>query len=581
MALACVSWICVYHSMVQRKLYRRFTWLARGVRSGALALLGAVAAEGRGDSILPVDFWALTPAEGMLAFLEASRNAEHREKYYLVYSCAEDDAPSPLSRLSLDDSPSQCYSSGSRHLFFRSRLGDSYYVSGRVRTPGGARLFNAVYSPTTYELSFVPLEDSVARDLAERISSLSQIEVERRKDFPGGGTISFSSTWSSADGHGYLRLWKGASSLEPKVWSGSLWARGADLKKRFNYKLREEARLNFANILLAHEFPMHVGIPVDPDAAVGETAVLEILKRYSSEETEISTALVQIAAEVAGDRALAAARQALESILSQTPQSAAGTGALLKKENQLQLDIWDLAPKLRAYGVLYGDSTSDVPEAQRLMDLRDRLQESRKAISVSEAERERFAFRQSLEVALRKIAAADDSTTLKQWVESEGYGARWALRRLHDAFPEVYVDALEAFLRDPDHPQRGELLNFIHAVDEGYGAQLAGELIEDTPDDELFVACFRILQRRDSVPNEAAHLRRLLKLIHADFTDQYLRARAIGLLVPDKEPLRYEDPAIEAALNYVLSPNNSIRSKSYVPKSASRALARRDAARAP
>lgn len=220
----------------------------------------------------------------------------------------------------------------------------------------------------------------------------------------------------------------------------------------------------------------------------------------------------------------------LGAAILQAPRAAPDTAGLLEKENALQLEIWDIAPKLRDYGVRYGQSTSSIPEAQQMLDLREELLRERKAIDVSEAERDRYAFQQSLEVALRKIASANDPVALRQWVDSEAYGARWALRRLHAEHPTVYAEVLEESLINGEHDKSGKVA-------------------------------------------------RLIELIRAEFTNNYLRARSILLLVPEKEPMRYTNSAVEEALLYVVNPSNSLQDKSYNYKSAARALLARDTSR--
>ncbi len=532
------------------------------------------------ESLLPSDFWELEPTESMLVFLDESRSTIHREKFDLVFEMAEGSVLPDLTRLSLDDSPSQCYSTGSRHYFYSNQPGNSYYASGRVRTPGGAELYDAVYSPTTYELAFAPLDDSAARSLTQRISSLPYIQVARRKDYRNTSRNNrVSRTWSSADGTGYLQFWTKQAPEAPTMWSSSLWSWGIELAKRFNYKIGDDERLNFANILLSREFPLKEGIHAAKTDEEVEAAVLSILSRCSLDQRNISNPIVQIAAETAGDRVCATARPLLQGILNQAPRAVPTTAALLENENELQNQIWSIAPKLRDYGVSYGQSTSTVPEAQALITLREALIEQRNAIEVSDQERERFGFQQSLEVALQQIHLADDVEALKDWVWTEAHGARWALRRLHEQHPKAYAEVLETSLQGGDHPKPGAVLNRIYISDKERGVRLAREWIEQTEEDELFIDCLRILQRADAVPDEADQVERLIELIRADFTNNYVRARALNILVPQKHPMRYTAAAVDDVLLYVVNPQNPFPDKGYNYASAAEALLQRDAAR--
>lgn len=540
---------------------------------------GSAATRQAKTSTLPANFWELAPAESMLALLEQSRTATQRNRFDLVLESEHGARPPEITRLSLDDSPSQCYSTGSRHYFFNNQPGNSYYASGRVRTPGGARLYDAVHSPTTYELIFAPLDRATAAALGERIASLSQIQVERRRDYRSTKGEGIGSMWSSGDGRGYLRWWAPQDPPEsPTTWSGGLWA-GIDLTKRFTWRLGEEERLNFAHILLAREFPLHAGIVPATDDEAGEVAIMAILERFSLDERQMSLPIVQIAAEAAGDRVLASARPQLEVILDQTPRAAPTTGPLLDKENDLQAQIWSLAPKLRDYGVRYRQTESDIPEAQALINQQQKLIAERKSIDLSPEERDRFAFQQSLEVALKKIEHANDTEALKSWVQTESYGARWALRRLHTHHPKAYADALESHMAATVPAEQGDVLSRIYNVDPERGELIARERIESAEEDGLFIDCFTILQRADAIPNESIHVRRLIEIIRADYTNNFQRARALRQLVPIEEPTRYDDPEVDEALLYVISSHNRFPDKGYNYANAANALLRRDAPR--
>ncbi|WPJ94278.1 hypothetical protein SH580_12615 [Coraliomargarita algicola] len=527
---------------------------------------------------LPADFWQLSPAESMRLWIDQSRSAAHRAKFDLVLEPTEA-ALTPL-RLSLDDSPSQCYSTGSRHYYVSFADGDAYFASGQVRTPGGARLYDAVFSPTKYELTFATLDASMAQAVSARIGSLPQIQVEYRQDYERPKRSSMSSAWSSADGRGYLQLWATAAPDMPIVWSGTLWNWGVELAKRINFKIDQEVRLNYANSLLTRVLPQHVDLSsAETDEAI-EATVLAILNRYVADASAMSQPVVQIAVEVAGERGVAVARSQIESILSDAALPASDTSALLAEKESLQQAIWAIAPKLKDYGVRYGQSTSHIPEAQVLIEQRALLLAQLKAIEVSVEDQERFSFRQSLQGALLKLELAEDVDALKTWVLEERYGARWALRRLHAHYPAAYAEVLESSLQRGDHQEPGEVLNRIYIADRARGVRLAQQWIDTTDEDALFVDCFQILQRADAMPDESAQVARLIRLIRADYTNNYLRARALNLLVPQKEPMRYTDLSVDAALLYVIDPKaNGFPDPGYNYTNASINLIERDAAR--
>lgn len=397
------------------------------------------------DCALPDGFWSMAAAESMCAFLDQNRSQAHRDRFNLRIELDEEPGLPEFERLSLHEKPSQSYATGSRSYFFSNQPGDRYFAFGSVHAPHCADPYDTVYSPPTFKFKFVAVEDSLARSVAQRISSLNYIEEEYRRDINLHGKRRSGVTWSSADGFGRLSYWTALSDQPSVTWEGSVWSlSGADFSDRFSYKINEEIRLNFAHYLLTVEFVRTEDFGFGQNSAEMRSAVLKILQRFSVGQREVTYSLVQIAAEAAGEWAYAEAEPSLRKIARDLKPPQATTEILVKRERFLQREVRQLTSELQRWGITYGHENSQNPDLQILLDQRAAYRSQRAAITIAEAERERFALQNFIESALKRIKAAEDVETLRLWAVSEDEAAAgWALRHLSRAKPEVYTQLAE------------------------------------------------------------------------------------------------------------------------------------------
>jgi len=181
---------------------------------------------------------------------------------------------------------------------------------------------------------------------------------------------------------------------------------------------------------------------------------------------------------------------------------------------------------------------------------------------------------QRLTCSIQQIETAQDVDSLYAWAISQKEGAQWALQRLSKVNRQRYCDALEQLMKKEDGKWVRQIFQELANTDPERAAAIAKQLPADKID-ALTISAFALVRKLNMVSDEKAWLAAIIKKMHDPKNGWDERGRAIELLVPADEPLRYPGNEIDDALLRLLEHDQADETINFTLAGACRALALR------
>jgi hypothetical protein len=462
-----------------------------------------------------------------------------------------------------------CYQSTDWVWFLSVRPGDSYLAYGSS-SRAGTVFFDFVRTQPSFDLTYAPVLDADARQVLQTIWWLSKVRSKARGEGP------FGAMGSTADGSGRLtiRSIAGATLADAQ---GTVWA--GDCASRWTGDYGSDELLNLAAPVVERVLPARLGRAWRrPAGCAGGVCrrregandshtrdfvkrdAERILDRFKPAEQGVPPALASLAVATLADIGIRQMAEPFERLLMQLPGRDPSVGNVSAAESRLQST---LQPGKDRDG---SDPMASLEEMQAAVREYERLRQG----SDDAAGRERL--RTALQLAIRQLRTADDVSALEQWAVTEDPGWRFALSRLHELDRKTYVRVLEAWLKRSKDESRRQVFTAIAEADPGRARELAQAA---GPASDLAVSSFGVLARAQAIPDRTERIAALVALMDDKQADWQERIRAIEVLAPEDDPLRFDAKAIDEALVPRLAPSPDDRDGAYVVGPAARALARR------
>ena len=535
---------------------------------------GKNAAELEQASILtnrvPDAFWTSAPEDAALAFVDANRYPVHRDLYALAVDGRDGQKPPDSCSVAFTCISDKSYFDVDAHYFLRVDPKRSYLALARSED-GGIVFFNFIHNRPVYDFRLCELDYEEARHLAHALWWLDRVRSHRETPPPDG----LGSGFSTADGHGGI-VFRNAAGEEIFRREDTLWS--DHVAERWKDDYSPDVFLNLASHIFYSAFPNRLGerwarlAPPKPPRADGfdpsacpppESATLPeqtaaFLGMYSPDSTALSLAIAREAVRAAGQFAEASLEPRLVEILAQLP---------IPAPTRSRKDIEAEMEPLRA--IPY-DQPDGREAADRLSRLHEELMASYRDTGADDVQ----SLRDSIELSLRQIRKANDFDVLQAWACTREPGAAWALQRLRTVDPTRYMAALEWWLRNSTETWARQAFDAITCEDEPRAREIAREIVPDARPD-LAVSSFAQLAQASDLPDGPRRIAALIRIALSTNSYWQERGRAIELLVPPDQPLKYPDPEIDEALVRLFDPALADDLTNWTLGEACQALARR------
>lgn len=280
---------------------------------------------------VPDGFWEMTPRDAAVAYADANRTPDHRKRFRLTVGQGR---PPEVCSLIFHYLSAPDYNVINEHCFVRCDPDGSYFAYAVTWSPGGVG-YDFTRARTAYDLRWCKLGFEEARHVVQAVWWLDHI---RSNDMAGDGRAG--SGWSSADGTGMVALipddGQNGIRRESKSWAADAvsdrWLRGYG----------KEAFLNLAEYLATSALPARLGerwtsfdsqrgwvglggiARLADEHTERELARLKelasrFLELFSLDQRHISVGLARVAADIAGEFALADLAPRLWKILAVAP----------------------------------------------------------------------------------------------------------------------------------------------------------------------------------------------------------------------------------------------------------------------
>jgi hypothetical protein len=478
---------------------------------------------------IPGQFWSSPPREAALALLAATQSSEGKQRYTIAIEGPEGGPPAQ-GTLAFSNYSDRSYNDMRRHYFMRFSPDGSYLAYAMSLSPGMVG-YDSTRDETAYDLLSCELTYEEARHFAQVIWWLGWAKTKEKAVKPDSSRMIFG--FSSADGRGLL-------SLTPED-GGKAVVKTGTLREvspgSWEDEYDGEAYLNVARFAVdrvlrehlgdrwpkedARQIIRYMGISRGADEYTQDElsrlkdAILLFLKLYTPDGRQISHRHVAVAAQAAGDFALT--------------EAVALLGNIRKGRSEM-----DGGPKIDKE---LGGATA---------------------------------------IALRKIEMAEDVPALKKWAESRVAGSAWAASRLLKKSPSTYADVLARWLDRARPEQKAEILHAIYRAH----PQKALEIAAKVPPGErsgFSTAAADILESSGLLSGDKNRIASLIQVALNKKADWEERNRAIDLLVPRDNPMKFPDKAIDDALvSLVESETSQGLMINFTLSAAARALAWRN-----
>ncbi len=548
---------------------------------------------GRGRSVsdsevqptsMPPEFWTSSPRQAAMAFVERNRTNAHRETYRLAIDDRGGAIPPESGTLVLHDVSHPSYVASHSVWFLSARPGDSYLaLASSTRT--GNVFCDFVSMRPAFDLRLARVSDAEARHVLQTVWWLRRLRSKARENDDQHDGLSVGNMSSTGDGSGRLTL-RGPDGRTIIDVSDSLW--GGALGYRWNAEYETEVFLGFAAHLLEEALPERLGAAWRSQDTGGSRwscrrpggeaglnargrAILtrnaeQLLELYAPDERGRPPALASLAADAIGDLLLDSPAIPLERLLASLPPR----DPRVRDEAAIEaeLDALDAADKKAPAG---DDTDSFEKRHERWRALFDELLSVRHGFDETTG---RELLRGSLQLALRKLRTAGNLAALERWAAKDEPGWRFAMARLAEIDRAAYARALESWLGQAEGESRRQVFKALAQADPARARELAAALPSAEAAD-LTVAAFGLLAEAQAIPDEPRRVAALVALLRDTKSDWRERVRAVGVLVPCEQPLRFPERSVDEALLGLLKPPPDDEDGVYVVDDAARALARR------
>lgn len=525
---------------------------------------------------ISTNFWSLDPKSAALATANENRYPDHQKRFHLEVDDRDGQKPPDTCFLAFTDSSDKSYYAVDSHYFLRVDPKKSYLAYAQSWA-GGMVGYNFVHDQPVFDFRFCELPYGEARHLAHtiwwlnRVHSLSDASIH---------SITFTS--SSADGRGNLAFRSDSGDVVIKL-SEKLWA--GHVSERWRGEYDQEVCLNLASFLIDSALTAHLGDrwsrfkpPHHPSSFLAGLACETnspqneqdhrkniqaltgtFLDLFSPDQRLISFAIVRQSARAAGNLVYTNLSTKLADIQSRLPT----VSAQKRTKVEIEAEIKQLE-----------NIKTDDKRWRDAMNQRTALHKELVALYLDIGADSPQALRDNISLSLKKIQCADDLQALQGWASSKEPGFQWALQRLKDKDRKRYVAALEWWMKNTKENWVRQAYAAIAKED----SQRAVEIAKEIPPEKkgyLTVSAFSHLAEVDGIPDEQKRVKVLIQVAMDPKSGFEERGKAIELLVPPENPLRYPTPDIDAALVQLLSPELADDIVNFTLEHACRALARR------
>lgn len=519
---------------------------------------------------VPRDFWSLPAKRAAAALVDVNRSAEHRQAYQVAIDDRDRRQPPETCSIYYSYRSARCYVARDVKCFLRVDPGKSYLAYADI-SGLGVVFYNLVDAQPIYDLRCVELPYADAKYAADVIWWL------RRARTWTADEDSCSSGFSTGDGRGAL-VATSSRGVEVEA-QGSVWHDA--ISERWDDHFGEETLLNLADHLLHVAIPGRLGehwsrqspregqrgplarvLPESPGAkqpsseaaaqaeraltAQAREQVSRLIGLFSADQTRLPHAMLCVAAQEAGDFALAEFRAQLQAVQQQLPAA--------KQPVRTRADVERLLEKAHGDEGLYNE----------LKTLEHGLRPDAAAEEL----------RRAAALALQKLDAANDPERLQAWAQSSAQGWQWALARLRQTDRPRYVAALTWWLAKAKGEANRQFFDAIRTTDPQTALELAKQFPADRKGD-LTVSAYSILEQAKAVADLNKRIDALVQVALDPKSGWEQRGRAIGYIVPEEEPLKYPDKRIDAALVKLFDPQLADGNLNFVLADACRALSAR------
>jgi hypothetical protein len=529
----------------------------------------------------PPDFWSTPSRQAAAAFIEMNRSPAHRKAYALALDDRHGVSPPESGAIEIHGVSAPCYQARDWVWFLSVQPRGSYLVYG-ASFRAGTVFFDFVNTQPAFHLRYAPVADDDARHVLQTVWWLNRARTEARQ-----GSAFFGDIHSTGDGRGRLTLRPADASPAIDV-AGTLW--GGSVSYRWSADMEASVLLNLAAYLVETALPERIGTEwqrqtIDgsrwtcqrPAASAASNArahamlarnAEQILDLYVPNGKGVPAALASLAVAALGDLPPQPASGRLEQLLATLPAK----DPSVRDETTVECELRALKPLTDEAEA----SDSGPKHWEQWRALYDELDRVRYGFDEATG-RERL--RGALQLALRKVRTFDDPAALEQWAMKEEPGWRFALARLSALDRRAYVRALESWLGQTKDEDRRQVFATLAQADPERARALSADssLGKDT---DLAVASFSMLAKARAIPDEPQRVAALVALMIDPAVDWRERRRAVDVLVPADQPLRFNAAAVDEALLSLLQPGPNDSDGAYVVGPAAQALACRGRANA-
>ena len=489
----------------------------------------------------PKKFWVRSAAEVALELVRTNHKSQNKNdlKYHLKEEHLREGIPSLLN-LSYRYESSSCYTSVKTNYHIHYELGNSYLISTRsVRS--GVVFYNFIKSTPSIELRFERLDDKKVSHFFKVLHYLSKIQVDsEQSDFS-----SFS--FSTADGRGNFSLTD--ARKEGIKYSGTIWS--GYISERRKGDLSEESRLNFVDFLLTE--------------VLEEVVEGQFSQSYRgenpAEESQQKKVISQIFELAQDDKALSP--KILEDCLRLIEYYGAG---------EFRGELETLQQKFIANQSLINRNNEIEADIKAKKGDRIELYNEQKSLKSSQAYLQ-ANFNRKCEMTLTKLNLLDKPDDLLKMAQNPKSDFQWALYQLQ-TYPGTYVKALEYWLT----ASKGKWLRQVYAEIKRVNPARAAEIAKHKKElfgKDLLVSLREVLDEKSGEEDPLQRKEELLDIVLDPKRNFSERSKAIELLVPKAEPLKYATRDLDEALLYFFEEHEHDKYQHYIIDNAAKALARR------
>lgn len=500
---------------------------------------------------VPERFWDLPPKDAARAYLEINQRPEDRKRYALILDAGLDSPPG-CGTVVLCNFSDKSYTDFRQYYFLRFDPERSYLVYAQTILSGLVG-YDDISTRTSYSFLSRELSPRDAVHFSQFVWWLTQARTERTQE---GRPDEIFRSFSSADGQGELALTP-EDGGRPVVSSG--WLTGLPTclwEGAFGRRARLDSVVyGFEGILFDR---LQDASRASSDGTPDERSRLidlvgSILNLWTPDEAKISSWHASVAAEAAGDLALAQYLPVLAAIQEKLPPPRPTV-----KERPTKAELEAEFEKLKA--------VKDPDEyRERFSELEQEVgrgDEPRPASGRTSAEE----LGRAIGLARRKIASANDVPALIDWAGTRGEGSTWARVRLFEKSPKDLAAILEGWMPQASFSTRADLLYAIFRADPGRALALAAQVPREARG-PLRVAGADMLSRAERGAAGPGRSDPLIKIVGDRKANENEVERAVALLVPAEDPNRFPGPAVDDALIVAL------KNRDGAPDCAARALA--------